>query len=463
MRNFWLYIGISIALCSFAKGQVVHIEDANFRSCLAKSYPKLLDVDQNLIIDSAKKYKGSIICANKQIESVPELIYFESLTILELNQNKLQTLPSLDNLKKLTYLYLAENQLTKLPSLDSLKELQQLICWKNQLTDLPNITHMTKLFRLDVPVNKLTKFPALPPTAPLKTILVDDNFIQDLPDLSKYTKLEIVKLVNNQLSFGDLAMLLKQPNPAIYDYYPQKFFNVLVPQNINEGMPLSFNFTIDTISVETSTQWFKNNVLFSESNTLQINSSTLSDSGNYRAVLNSPLFPNQPLYSNISLVKVRSCPVLSDLSLNIRNIQCTKPGSITLDSKGKNYSYELISTDNKTLTNNTGIFKNLGFGNYFLSIQSPSSCKISYPNKITIANEPCEEILISPNGDGYQDEYYFNQKGKAVLMDKFGNKLMDIELPSNWNGKVNNQHLAQGYYTLNVNDGETLVGITIVY
>jgi hypothetical protein len=322
---------------------------------------------------------------------------------------------------------------------------------------------MTKLFRLDVPVNKLTKFPELPPTAPIKTILVDDNFIQDLPDLSKYTKLEIVKLVNNQLSFGDLAMLLKQPKPSIYDYYPQKFFNVLVPQNINEGMSLSLNFLIDTITATTSTQWFKNNVLFSENNSLQINSSTLSDSGNYRAVLNSPLFPNQPLYSNVAVVKVRSCPVLSDFSLNIRNVQCTKPGSIILESKGKNNSYELISTDNKTWTNSTGIFKNLSFGDYYLSITSPSSCKISYPDKITIENEACEEILISPNGDGYQDEYHFNQKGKAVLIDKFGNKLMDIELPSNWNGKVNNINLSPGYYLLNVNDAEIIFGITIVY
>ncbi len=465
MRRILGGILIIIAFSSMTKGQVVEITDSNFRNCLANTLPHLLDADQNLIIDSAKSFNGSLICAGQGIESVPELVYFESLFNLELNQNELTELPSLDNLKELRILYVAENKLTELPSLDSLLELTKLICWRNQLTTLPDLTHLDKLYRLDVPVNNLTVFPELSLVAPMRTILVDDNFIQDLPDLSIYSNLEIVKLVNNLMSFGDLSMIFEQSNPSIYDYYPQKFFPVLNAKRVNEGERLILTASLDNISIETSTEWLKDNTLLKAGDTFDIDNVMLSDSGVYRAVINSPLFPNKPLYTNAAVIQVLPCPKLEDFEVQLENTTCTSPGEITIaTSTSTNYEYVLGAQDFSKTIIDRKTFDNLLPNTYSLEIVDPKGCIFTFSTDLTIEPKECDDVLISPNGDGYQDEYYFDYTGKGVIFDKFGNVVLEMDFPYTWDGNDRNQtKLAQGYYTLSINDGESLIGITILY
>lgn len=441
---------------------MVTISDPNFKACLTETLPQLLNGNQQLIVDSAKAYKGNLKCMDKGITQVPELIYFESLTRLELNQNKLTLLPSLEKMTNLTYLYVAENQLTELPKLEKLSELQQLICWKNQLTTLPDISMLHKLHRLDVPVNKLTVFPELSPTAPMKTILVDDNFITNLPDLSNYPLLNIVKLVNNQLSFDDLEMILSQPKPQIYDYYPQKFFEVLSPITVDEGQNVTLKTTLDEVNESVHFEWVKNNIRFDTTNAINFNNISLSDSGNYRAVLTSDLFPNKPLYTNSALVKVRECPKTEQLSYTIKSAKCTQDGEVIVENGTANNSYQLHSPTT-TLTSSSGKFQRVKAGNYTLAVINNSGCVREIPETIIIRSEPCKEVLITPDGDGYQDEFYFSESGTAVLYDKFGNKVREFELPTSWNGEVNNQKIAPGYYSLDINHGETIIGVTVLY
>ena len=329
MKKLIYILLLTLPFC-YVSGQTVKISDANFKACLMATLPHLFNAQQELILDSAKQYNGELTCSNWGIEQVPELIYFESITDLSLNKNKLTTLPSLDNLKQLKFFYVAENQLTAIPSVDSLKNLERFICWRNQLNDLPDLTHLHKLYRLDVPVNFLTKFPPLSPTAPLRTILVDDNLITDLPDLSGYPLLQIVKLVNNQLSFDDLDRILTQPNPAIYDYYPQKFFNVLTPQTVNEGDSLVLTTTLDQNNPAVDVKWFKGTTVLNDSSaSTVIFPTTLADAGKYHASLHSTKFPNQPLYTNTTSVTVRECPNLSLVDYTLKNVSCTTPGQTT--------------------------------------------------------------------------------------------------------------------------------------
>lgn len=440
----------------------IPINDSNFKTCLVETLPHLLDGNQELILDSAKVFKGNLKCVNRGIIQVPELLYFESITSLELNQNKLTSLPSLDKMTKLTYFYVAENQLTELPNLNKLSNLEQLICWKNQLTTLPDISMLHKLYRLDVPVNKLTVFPELSPIAPMKVVLVDDNFITNLPDLSNYPLLTIVKLVNNQLSFDDLEMILQQPKPQIYDYYPQKFFDVLPPTFIDEGKEVTLNTGLDETNEFVHFEWLKNNVRFDTTNTITFNNISLADSGNYRAVINSDLFPNKPLYTNSTLIRVRECPKLEQITHTIKSAKCTQDGKVYIENGSMNYTYQLSSTSN-TFTSTTGQFKNVKAGNYSLKISHKSGCVREFNETIMVESEACEEVLITPDGDGNQDEFYFSESGVAVLYDKFGNKIREFELPTSWDGEANNQKVAPGYYSLDINHGETIIGITVIY
>lgn len=448
-----------LLLANLVLGQTLKIKDSNFEACLVETNPQLFNTKRELILDSAKKFTGEIVCQNKGIRAVPELVYFESLTSLSLNQNKLTELPALNKLKKLTFFYVAENELTIIPPVDSLKELQQFICWKNKLKTLPDLTKLHKLSRLDVPVNLLTSFPKLSTKAPMKILLVDDNLIRDLPDLSIYPLLTIVKIVNNLMSFDQLDRIHTQARPAIYDYYPQKFFQELNSQIVNEGDSVFFSTTLDQYNSAVKVRWLKGNTTILENvNRLPFNSASVSDSGEYRAVLYSDNFPNQPLYTNSAQLTVRSCPKLNLVDAIVSPVQCATLGTIKVVGPTK-YSYQLSDNNGNWLTD----FGALKYGSYVLQIQDSSGCVRNYPEKLVVKSEPCKEVILSLDGDGYQDTYYFDELGKGLILDKFGNKIIELQLPTAWDGTSQNQKVSPGYYTLSIDNGKKLIGITVLY
>ena len=460
MRKFFSILFSFIGVCVFA--QSVEIVDQNFKQCFIDNYPFLLDNNKQLNIDASRSYKDTLKCENYGIVDVPELIYFDSLTQLELNQNKIVSLPNLDHFKHLKFFYVAENKITKLPSLDSLINLEQLICWKNQLTELPDITHLDKLHRLDVPVNRLTTFPQLHPNAPMKTLLVDDNLITDLPDLSSYTQLQIVKIVNNKMNFDQLEKIKAQVNPSIYDYYPQKFLDIISPLNLDEG-DTSQLLIAHHKNANTSIKWIYNNTELEDTTTgLYFTPVTLAHQGLYNVVLHSELFPNQPLYSKTVQVTVRDCPEIDDITVETSNNECITPGRVSIESP-KIYRFELQNTLNGEKLFSDDDFEDVTGGVYVLTVKDKSGCERSFSNKLNILKTDCKEVMISPDGDGYQDEFYFSQTGHAFITDKFGNKIIELDLPAYWNGKVNDQQIAPGYYMLLIEGSNEMMGITVVY
>lgn len=445
--------------------QTIEIADPNFRTCLAERYSYLINQDGHLIIDSARVHGDSLICTGKAIKEVPELVYFESITHLLLNQNELTTLPSLDNLKELRFFYVAENKLTEIPPVDSLKNLEEFITWRNQLTDLPDLTMLHKLHRLDVPVNRLTTFPVLSPIAPMRILLVDDNFITDLPDLSIYPDLTIVKLVNNQLSFDDLDIILEQPKPGIYDYYPQKIFEVLESVTVDEGDSIVLSVPIDQSNPDVIIRWMQDNTFLSyEGDRLGISNAHPGLSGTYRAVLSSGIFSNKPLYTNTVSVQVRSCPDPNLVDPLVQHADCLEPGAITINMLAdSSYTFSLTDSQHNELSPEANTFENLSHGSYNLQVIHSSGCSKAYANPLMVETMDCKEVLLSPNNDGYQDSFYFEESGRGVIRDKFGNPIHHIDLPAEWNGQVAGKNLSPGYYTLDINNGEELIGITIVY
>ena len=460
--RYLFYISTLFLFCMNIQAQnAIPVADPNFLQCLKTNTPQLINGNDELDTIKAKAYNGPLSCFNMDINEVPELIYFDSIISLNLSQNNLTWLPPVDNLKQLTLFYTAENQLTSLPPLDNLKALERLICWKNQLTELPDISMLHNLYRLDVPVNKLTTFPELSPTAPMRTILVDDNFITDLPDLSIYPDLEIVKLVNNQLSFDDLEMILSQPDQSIYDYYPQKFFDVLTHTTVDEGDSLLLVCPIDQNNPDVLVRWMKDGAfLTSEGDTLLIYPLDTTHSGQYIAQTSSNLFPNKPLYTNMVTIDVRECPLLEEVNYTVSHAQCTQPGKVTVNTT-EAYTFELTGATT-LVPNEVHVFKGVEAGTYQLVAKHPSGCE-RIAGTIELESKVCEEVIITPDGDGYQDSFYFDYEGQGTIYDKFGNKVTTFSLPASWDATKAKKKVAPGYYTLDVNDGTTLVGITIVY
>ena len=64
---------------------------------------------------------------------------------------------------------------------------------------------------------------------------------------------------------------------------------------------------------------------------------------------------------------------------------------------------------------------------------------------------------------GYSYTYFIEGKGSAHISDKWGNSVLKMELPNEWNGTNSSGTVPPGVYFVHLNDGEKIIKITVVY
>jgi internalin A len=217
----YLIFYVCIFLNQKIQAQTYVIPDVNFKNYLVANIPSVLNSNQDLIINSAKNYTGSINCSGLNIQDLSGLQYFYKLTSLNCYNNKLSSLPALDSLKQIQFFWVYNNYLTSLPNVNHMVNLQTLNVKNNLLTSLPSLTGMTALKSFDCSINKLktlpdlnsllnlqelycyinsiTTVPAISNLSNLKIFNIENNAITLLPDISQNTKLEILQFDLNQI------------------------------------------------------------------------------------------------------------------------------------------------------------------------------------------------------------------------------------------------------------------------
>lgn len=389
-----------------------------------------------------------------------------NLVQLIAHTNSFETLPIL-NLPKLELLNVALTKIKSFPTLSNLKKLRQLDCFRNELTILPDLSALDSLKMLDASTNKLTQLPNLPKG--IQTLYLDNNSFEKVPDLKSYPKVLKVRLFGNYLSFEDLLTLITIPNyNSVYEITPQK--NLLVGRTVAavEYDSLELDAQIDANVAGIVRKWYFNDNATTQTGRLfSIKSLRLSDKGHYYCVLSHPSMPSVTLRTDVFLVSLQPCVNISGVSTEVVGATCTKQGSLIVhlvDQPQKEYQYELKGqSSGKVYTSTQGQFNHLGESEYQLTVSNAKGCKYSLPTSIRVPKENCVQVVLTPNEDGIDDSYYFAQTGVAKIIDKWGNPIAQLSLPKLWDGHLNERKIPVGYYIVNINNGEEILKLSVIY
>ncbi len=406
-----------------------------------------------------------IFISNNQLTKIPPLTNNTNLIQLIAFSNQLDSLPMLNHLTKLNKIDVGNNRLKELPDMSNLVKMEQLLIWHNLLDSVPDLKNYPNLWRFNAGGNKLSYTPDFSWNPRLKILFLDDNQLTLLPNLSFLDSLDDVRFQNNNFDFLNLSPILSYPgNDTIFDYTPQHDF---------PGGAINV-FPNDTLTIPSSIaafatssyKWYYNGTLIATTNAPVLKKYPAL-AGEYYVRVTSTAFPGLTLKTDSFHVTTNTCIDLSGITFDIDGIRCLKAGELWINSVSLptgNYSYQLKGTvTHKTHSSTSGKFQNLTEPKYTLTI-SNGTCNIVFPSLITIPSEACEETFITPNGDGDKDSYFFNQTGNVIIYDKQGRKIKSLTLPEEWDGTgADGKLVSPGYYISNINDGESLVNISVIY
>lgn len=413
-----------------------------------------------------KRLKTLNIHSNS-LQKLPALTN-DSLTEVKVNNNRLDSMPDLSNLVRLQRLTLHGNKISTLKGLEKLVMMNEFWCSSNLLTSLPDLSPLKKLAILEASNNKFTSAPQLGTNSPIKTLNLANNQITFLPnEYSGYDSLTKVNLSQNKLSFKELLKLTSVPNYKTFTISPQKTFSIASTQAWTEGNAYTLSTGIDATIDGVVYDWYKNGVKDTSivGDKYSFTFAQLSDAGKYTCQLHHPAFGSFYLQTDTIVVTVAPCLDLTAFSTVATEINCTKTGTlevISLPASALKYILK-SSSSAKTYTSTTGKFIGLTEASYLLSIQTSTGCTKTYPSEIKIPLLKCKDYLLTPDNDGNADTFYFEASGKAEIYDKRGNLVKRLSIPAEWDCTGDKGKVSNGYYIADINNGESQIGLSVVY
>jgi hypothetical protein len=417
-------------------------------------------------LSSFKRLK-SLVAHDNNLTSLPDISKNDSLTELNLNTNLLKTVPDLSNLVRLQKLSLHNNQFSKLTGVENLDSLQEFTCYNNQVGNFPLLDQLVKIQSFDASKNQLTSAPDFGKNSGVQTIRLHQNLITSLPDYTSYKNLKQVTLYQNKLSFKELLKILPiNGHDSIFQIFPQQTFNIGKPLLLTEGQAFTLSTGIDTSVTNISYCWYKNGQLQDSvtKDKWTVPYVSLKDSGQYSARIKHPAFTNFYLQTDAFAVNVQPCVDISAVSTAVTEINCQNTGTLEVNYPATNVVYELKSLiTGKVFTSTTGKISGLTEPSYILSLKTLTGCSKSYPKEIKIPTQKCKDYLITPDNDGNADTFFFEASGKVEIYDKRGNIVKRLTIPSEWDCTSDKGKVASGYYIANINDGESQIGLSVVY
>ncbi len=505
-------VAFCMPLISFSQ---VSIPDTAFLDFIKSKYPSAIDANNKLIISEALKI-NAIYYPYGKVKTIEGIQYFKNLKTLAVYKSTLSHIPNLDSLTQLQRLIIYENQLDSIPSLKKIAKLTNLTAYSNKLKTLPELPDICLLDTLSLGLNlfenidavadlknlvnfgawncKLKTAPDLSQSIHLKSISLGSNlYIETIPGLSKLTELEYIdfdrnhfsqlpdltanvnlkkaKFFQNQLTFGDLLPNINHPYFSNFEYAPQDSIGNSHSFAVYEGESFLYDFNIDKTISSNVYRLYKNDILIDSNKTGSISFSkiTLADQGSYRfeivnttAALSKLKLHTRPIY--ISVIPLINA---SSLRYSTENINCNELGSAKIDLLSivggtSPYTAKLISSIGKdTVTaGSNGLFLGLQEEDYDLIITDVQQKKLVLPKKINIkANyEECKPLVITPDGDGNNDELYLAYNEKIRIFDKQGLLINELNGPNYWKAtNTKGETVSSGYYVIRTTDASIKV------
>lgn len=433
-----------------------------------------LVLDDNLLVTvpslaPLSELKNLNIRRNKLV-SLPNLATNPKITQLYVQGNELTVLPSLSKQKELWAINVSDNKLTTLPILDSVQKLQELVAANNQLKNIVSLTNLKALKLVDISGNEISKLPVLPSSNIIETIVLNKNSFESLPEFGLFPKLKRAYLDDNYLTFSDLTALEKIAGyDTIFPLHSQKIIAVGNEFSVKEKEEKYIFTNTDTSIPGITYNWFfkGNSIQKSTSDKLKVLTDSVPLSGQYYCELTKASFPNLVLKTNLYSATILSCFEPNTFTIEVNPRTCSHNGGRIKITSTVNlptgFQFELKAVNgSEMLTSTSGIFTNLTSNEYEI-FGNLNLCKKQIGNTVYIEDETCENAFITADGDGEDDAYFFSEKGSVSIYDKFGNEIFSKTTPTKWDGKNRNGKVSPGLYYANINNGERLIKITVIF
>jgi len=405
--------------------------------------------------------------SNNLLVSLPHPATNTFLEEINASGNLLSSVPDLSNLINLKTLNIQDNKVSSLPSLVNLKALETLLIAENRISTLPDLSKNTALIYLNASNNKLSTTPDLSSNTALQEIILDSNNLTNSPDLTGLNQLNHVILENNYLTFQDIIPFAAYPGyDTVFSFVPQKKLKVGTEIEAVEGDSLTLQTTIDGSVTGVSYAWYFQNTLDAtvQKDAYTIKKVAVSDSGFYFARLTHPAFPGLVLETDSFHLLVSPCLDVSKITYASTEINCVTPGTITVNyaASTSGLVYTLIDQAGTVSSSATGLFTGLTKPNYTLKIKN-AVCERAYPATITLQQNDCKEVFITPGSVDENSKVSFYDSGKVVIYDKSGRVVKKLTIPASWDGRNEQGKIVPGYYIANINNGQTYVRISVIY
>lgn len=455
----YLYTILSLFVSLQLVAQTVSVSDTNFAQALCNKVPIAMDQTCRLLDTViAQNFDSTIDISNGNISDVSEIIYFNRPdTIIASNNNLTSFLTEIraDNFWSLDYLDLSNNQIKTFPRLSI-------------NVNFPLVRHV--YFQN----NEATEFQKLwGARDSLIALDISGNFIEDIQDLSMALKAKEINLSNNYLTFEDLLPHTTHPQfSTVFTVSPQRLIRwANESEAVVERTSFTLTLPVDSFVTTSTYTWYKdgNEIATTFNNSLTLDTLQLDDAGTYIVEItnSNAALANVTLTSEPLQLTVTPCVTLGDVPF-IVDEKCNGAMVTTLLDSGfsadDTTSYMLQKEGKAAVYVRVDTVLELEIGRYTVSALKADGCMKTYEDKMVVNGfVGCDEYVITPNGDGLQDEYYFEQEGEAIIYNQFGQELRKILLPGFWDAKtISGDIVAPGKYIMII-DGNEQVELKIMW
>lgn len=452
-----IYIAFLVSsLQAFA--QLVTLPDANLTSAICLDHPEVMDGGcVQLDTALAQNIDHSLDVSGANISLANEVEYFNRIDTLILRNNNISAF--LTHIQtsifwSLHYLDLSNNQIKTFPKV-------------NINTDYTLVDHV--YFQN----NQATEFQKLwGARDSIIDLNISNNYISEIQDYSMALKARDINFSNNYFTFEDLLPQTNHPQfETVFTVAPQRNVKWIDESYTGkEHEPYTLTIPIDSFVTTNTYKWFFDGqeLKTTASNSLVFDSLKLEDAGIYTVEItnSNALLADLTLTSESFELIVNNCMDINNPTIVV-NEKCNGARAQFIDDPQLNgvapYAYELKG-GNKVFTGVDSTELELPINVYELSITDANGCHKRYSEPVYVNGfVGCDKNVITPDGDGLQDEYYFEVEGNVKIYNRAGQVIRELRLPKFWDGKTESgQTVPPGKYIIVIDDTEK-IELTIVW
>lgn len=437
-------------LASLGVAQKTVITDAEFGSYLCANYPEAVSVGcDSLLLGPAQNIEGFMDLSNSTIVDAQILRNFHRIDSLDLSNNPQMVM--MDSVQtadywSLDHINMSNNQLDSVPF----------------FSINPNFVIVSELILAN---NNLTSFQKYwSGRDSIRVLDLSNNYISDVENWTQAVLAESINISNNYLTFEDILPQTDHINfSTVFTVSPQRKIKWAQPSiTAMENGDITLDLLVDDNVVGNTYTWYRNGgeIGSTTSNQFLISSLTLADSGMYsvKIVNNNILLAGLQLESEELMLKVSPCMDISGFSYDLTE-QCygAELNFDQLSIVGGVPPYKFVLTDSYNVESivESGENKVLS-GTYQFEVSDNFGCSKLIESDFMISpKDGCDKLVITPDGDNQQDEYYFTQTGLARVFNQNGVQVAEFNLPGFWDARsTSGEVVSPGKYVMVIDNHE---------